>query len=114
NIDQINRRHNSVTHLLRHSDTLDKLQNQINKISDLERLISKVATQKINPREVMQLKNSLDAVVPVKEELQACNCESLNVIAENLHPCDLLRQKISEALQPEPPVNILKGNAIAK
>ena len=114
NIDKIEQRHQSVEFLLKNSNFKQEIQQQIKKIGDLERLISKVATQKINPREVMQLKNSLDAIIPIKEKISKTDCESLNVIAENLHTCDLLRQKIGEALQEEPPVNILKGNTIAK
>lgn len=114
NIDQIEQRHQSVDFLLKNTGLKESIQQQIKKIGDLERLISKVATQKINPREVMQLKNSLDAIIPIKEKTSACSCESLNVIAENIHTCDLLRQKIGEALQAEPPVNIQKGNAIAE
>lgn len=114
NVDKIAQRHQSLEYLLKTPSLLEHSQKQIKKIGDLERLISKVATQKINPREVMQLKNSLDAILPIKENLNNCDCESLNVIGENLHTCDLLRQKIEEALQPDPPVNILKGNTIAK
>ncbi len=113
NISKIEQRHESVAYLLNNPNFKEEIQGHIKKIGDLERLISKVATQKINPREVMQLKNSLDAIIPIKEKTAACESESLNVIAENLHTCDLLRQKIGEALQEEPPVNILKGNTIA-
>lgn len=113
NADKIAPRHKSVAYLI-HNPTLQHfVQDQVKKISDLERLISKVATQKINPREVIQLKRSLDAVVPIKKEISECDCEALNVIAENLNPCDLLRNKIGEALQEDPPVNIVKGNVIA-
>lgn len=112
--DKIKQRHEGVDFFIKTLDTRQFTQNQIKKISDLERLISKVATQKINPREVLQLKESLDAVIPIKEKITDCNCEALNIIAENLQACDLLRNKISEALQEEAPVNISKGNAIAK
>src|SRR5690625_4831963 len=114
NIDKIEQRHQSVAYLLKNHDLKEEIQHQIKKMGDLERLISKVATQKINPREVMQLKHSLDAILPIKEKLQISTCESLNIIGENLHACELLRQKIGEALQAEPPVNVLKGNTIAE
>tara|TARA_B100002049_G_scaffold189111_1_gene146024 strand:- start:131 stop:1771 length:1641 start_codon:yes stop_codon:yes gene_type:complete len=89
------------------------IQQQIKKIGDLERLISKVATQKINPREVVQLKNSLNAIVPIKELIAETDNEALKVLGENLHACDLLRNKIEECLHDEAPVNIAKGNAVA-
>lgn len=112
-LDKITQRHQSVAHLLQHPQLQQSIQEQIKKIGDLERLISKVATQKINPREVMQLKTSLEAIIPIKTDTASSTCDALKVISENLRTCDLLRLKITEALQPEPPVNILKGNAIA-
>jgi len=66
NSEKIVERHEVVSHLLDHPVFLQKIQQQIKRISDLERLVSKVATGKVNPREVIQLKNSLEAIVPVK------------------------------------------------
>ncbi len=113
-ISKIKARQESVAFLIKNSLLLNEIQDEVKKISDLERLISKVATQKINPREVMQLKQSLDAVLPIKKRLENTDCEPLNIISENLHACQLLREKIGEALQEDPPVNINKGKAIAK
>ncbi len=114
NSHKIEQRHQSVAYLLKNQTLQQTLQVNIKKIYDLERLISKVATQKINPREVVQLKNSLDAIAPIKTQISTVSCEALNVIGENLQSCELLRQKITEALQPEPPVNINKGNVMAE
>ena len=66
NIEKIKQRHDVVDFFLKESTLLRKLQNQIKKIGDIERLISKVATSKISPREVIQLKNALEAIVPIK------------------------------------------------
>ncbi|MGJ8667375.1 MAG: DNA mismatch repair protein MutS [Patiriisocius sp.] len=113
NIDTINRRHEVVSYLLENVNVLANVQTHIKRIGDLERLISKVATGKISPREVIQLKNSLEAVSPVKIAAMASDNESLKIIGEQLHECQLLRDKIKETIKEEAPVNILKGNTIA-
>ncbi|MFT4848598.1 MAG: DNA mismatch repair protein MutS, partial [Sediminicola sp.] len=112
--ERITSRHEVVTYLLENGAVQDKIQLHIKRIGDLERLISKVATGKINPREVVQLKNSLEAVIPVKVQAVLSENESVKIIGEQLHECDLLRAKIKETLNEEAPVNILKGNAIAE
>jgi len=103
-----------VDFLIKNPETLGDIQDQIRAISDLERLISKVATQRISPREVNQLKNSMNAIIPVKELALKCTNEALKIIGDNLHSCDLLREKITESISEEAPVNIQKGNVIAK
>ena len=114
NVEKINRRHEVVSFLLDNPITLEKIQQYTKRIGDLERLISKVATGKVNPREVIQLKNSLEAVVPIKALALHSKNESLKIIGEQLHDCELLRNKIKETLFEEAPVNILKGNSIAE
>lgn len=111
--DKITRRHEVVSFLLDHPELLDKTQQHIKKMGDLERLISKAATGKISPREVVQLKNSLEAVVPVKALALQSKNESLQIIGEQLNDCATLREKIKVSLNEESPVSILKGNAIA-
>mgnify|MGYP005848517033 CR=1 FL=1 len=112
--DKIEERLNAVEYLNEHQNLLQTIQNQLKQISDLERLISKIATQKVNPRELLQLKDSLEAIIPIKKELSQHDNESLKVIADNIHTCDLLRDKIKSAIQPETPVLLNKGNVIAK
>ncbi|MCB7482463.1 DNA mismatch repair protein MutS [Gramella sp. ASW11-100T] len=112
--EMINKRLEVVDFLIRNPETLGDIQDQIREISDLERLISKVATQRISPREVNQLKNSLNAIIPVKELAAKCDNEALRIIGDNLHSCDLLREKITESISEEAPVNIQKGNVIAR
>ncbi len=112
-LEKITRRYEVVGFFLKNTALKEKLQAQIKNMGDLERLISKVATQKISPREVLQLKTSLDAVVPIKEATKNTACEPLNSISENLHACDLLRSKIKNALKEDAPVNVSKGNVIA-
>ncbi len=113
-LDKIRLRHEVVDFLTKNSEALQNIQNHIKHIGDLERLISKIATAKVNPREVIQLKNSLDAIVPIKAMAISCQNESLRTIGDNLQSCDLLREKIKETLKEDAPVNVLKGNTIAE
>ncbi|WP_418602451.1 DNA mismatch repair protein MutS [Hwangdonia sp.] len=112
-VEKIKQRHEVVSFLTKDKSTLQKIQNHIKHIGDLERLISKVATEKVNPREVIQLKNSLEAIVPIKALASNCDNESLKIIGDKLQGCDVLREKIKETLNEEAPVNVLKGNSIA-
>ncbi len=112
-LDEIERRHEVVTFLSENGEIFDKIQANIKKIGDLERLISKVATGKISPREVIQLKNSLEAIVPIKGLALSTDNESLKIIGEQLQDCAVLRDKIKETLTEDAPVSIVKGGAIA-
>jgi DNA mismatch repair protein MutS len=114
NLGKIKQRHNVVSYLKDNTDSLHAIQNQIKQIGDLERLISKIATQKVCPREVVQLKNSLEAISPIKILASQTDNESLKIIGENLQSCDLLRDKIKQTISETAPVNILKGSTIAE
>ena len=112
-IHKIRSRHEVVSYLKDDIEILQKMQYQIKQISDLERLISKVATGKISPREVIYLKESLDAIIPIKTIALESKQEAVRVIGDSLHACDLLREKIKATLNQDAPVAIAKGNAIA-
>ena len=112
-INKIRGRHEVVAYLKENSEELNQIQYQIKQISDLERLISKVATGKVSPREVIHLKDSLDAIIPIKTLALQSKNEALKTIGDSLHACDLLREKIGSTLNPDAPVAINKGNAIA-
>lgn len=114
NLETIRKRHQVVAHLFQNEEQLQKLQHWIKPIGDLERLISKVATGKINPKEVVQLKNSLEAIVPIKALTEKSTDAALMSIAVQLHSCDALRGKIKEMLDEEAPVQLGKGKTIAK
>lgn len=114
NADRIKERHTVVNHLLEDSELLQKIQHHIKQIGDIERLISKVATSKINPREVIQLKNSMEAIIPIKSMLAKNKSNALVSLGKELYECDELRSKIKQMLQEEAPVNVLKGNTIAE
>lgn len=109
---RIKKRHDIVKFLIENETTFDKIVNQIKQISDLERLISKVATARISPRELVLLKTSLDAIIPIKEITVKSNNTAFKSLGEQLQSCVSLRDRIAEVLFEEAPVNILKGNAI--
>ncbi|WP_179344228.1 DNA mismatch repair protein MutS [Winogradskyella ursingii] len=112
--DKIKQRHEVVEFLLDNETVLQKIQGHIKHIGDIERLISKIATTKVNPREVVQLKNSLEAIVPIKSIAESCDNEALKILGDHLNRCDVLRDKIKQTLNEEAPVNVLKGNTIAE
>lgn len=112
-MEKINQRHEVVQYFLDDSVVLKKIQNHIKHIGDIERLISKVATVKISPREVVQLKNALEAIVPIKALTQNTDNKAIQYIGDSLEPCEELRQRIKTTLNEEAPVNILRGNTIA-
>jgi len=114
NKEKIQQRHQVVAYLKEEETQLQKTQHWIKQMGDLERLISKVATGKINPREVVQLKNSLEAVVPIKQIASDSSNTSLKELGTKLNACKDLRSKIKELLNEEAPVNIAKGGAIAE
>ncbi|MDT9499842.1 DNA mismatch repair protein MutS [Capnocytophaga canimorsus] len=111
-IAKIKQRHEVVSHFMGHIDVLQKIKEHISKISDIERLISKVATGKITPREVVQLKNSLEMIPPIKEICNQAKNHDLNILDDKLHSCEELCNQIAVTLNEEAPVNILKGNTI--
>ena len=113
NIKLIRNRHLTVKYLLENETSLSSIQGNIKEIVDLERLISKVATGKINPREVVQLKNSLAAVEPIKKLLKKSKAKSLKQLSNSLDNCNQLRKLIEKTLNEEAPVSILKGNSIS-
>jgi len=112
-LEGIRQRHQIVGQLKDDPSLLAMFQHQIKQMGDLERLISKLATGKINPREVIHLKNSLEAVVPIKLAAEQGPDAALKKLGEELDPCQSLREKIKEVLGEEAPVNLNKGQAIA-
>ena len=110
---KIQSRHQVVGYLKENQEVLKQIQYQIKQISDLERLISKIAAGKVSPREVVYLKESLDAILPIKTIALQSPQEAVKVIGDSLHSCDLLREKIKTTLNQAAPVAIAKGNATA-
>ncbi|MFT6698990.1 MAG: DNA mismatch repair protein MutS [Porticoccaceae bacterium] len=113
NIDDIKNRHELVKFFI-DSDTFSQtVTYQLKQISDLERLISKVATGKASPREIVLLKDSLKAILPIKTSAEKSKNKTVKELGNQLHSCTELITKINETLFDDSPVNINKGNAIA-
>jgi DNA mismatch repair protein MutS len=109
----VNERLDIVDYFVSNPALKDELAGWIDQIGDLERLISKVAVNRINPREVVQLKRALKAIEPVQELCKRSGCIPLEKIGEQLNPCKLIADKIDRELNNDPPVQLNKGNAIA-
>ncbi len=110
---KIRSRHQVVSYFKENLEVLKNIQKQIKQISDLERLISKIAAGKVSPREVVYLRESLDAIIPIKNLALESPQEAVKVIGDSLHSCDLLREKIKTVLNQDAPVAVAKGNVIA-
>jgi len=113
-IDPINERLEVVELYLKDPDTKENLEEHLRQMGDLERLISKVAVGRINPREVVQVKNALSAIIPIKNACAQVDNQALNRFAEQLNPCDLIRERISNEIVADPPTAINKGKVIAE
>src|SRR5690606_1987487 len=109
----ISERLDVVNYFYTNKDLREKLVHEIKQIGDLERLISKIGLQKANPREVIQLKRALYAIEKLQQLIGQTEAPALQVIAEQLNPCPLIRERIASQLNPDPPVLINKGNVIA-
>ena len=109
----INERLDIVDHFFRASDFRNNIDEQFHQMGDLERIISKVAVGRVSPREVVQLKNALKAIEPVKAECLSTNNKSLNRIGEQLNLCASLRDRIEKEINVDPPQLVAKGDVIA-
>lgn len=112
-IKSIEDRLNIVDFLIHQSEFEQNLHEEIKKTGDLERLISKVATLRVNPRELVQLKRALQAVGRLRDLCNEMNHEALRPIADQLNECPVLLERLSTELQEEPPALLSKGNIIA-
>jgi len=113
NIDSIKKRHELVKFFIDSDAFSQTVSYQLQQISDLERLISKVATAKASPREIVLLKDSLKAILPIKVAAEKSKNSTVKELGSQLHSAADLIEKISETLFDNAPVNINKGNAIA-
>lgn len=112
-IQPVNDRLDIVQYLAENAEFRYELTGYIRLIGDLERLISKVAVNRINPREVVQLKRALEAIEPLQKICNESGCSPLVKIAEQLNPCRSVAEKIGKELNNDPPAMLIKGNAIA-
>ncbi len=109
----IRERLDAVEKLIGATGMRNELEEQIARIGDLERLISRVSVGRIVPREVVQLKNALSAILPVKEICSLSDEPYLQRTGEQLNPCLLICNRIEKELQSDAPVQINRGNIIA-
>jgi len=112
-INQINERLDAVAALTNDPEVSDALYEHLKSIGDLERIVAKAAAGRINPREIIQLKRALDAVVPVKQICTALDREGLKRIGEKLDVCEELRERIGREVNEEAPALVNKGHVIA-
>ena len=114
NISEIRLRHDMVAYAIQHDDWASEIKDHIRLIGDLERIITKVSLSKVNPREIIQLKRALTALQPVQERLRQSQQEGLIRLADQINPCDHLREMIDQAVQEDAPALLIKGNVIRK
>ena len=111
-VEQINERHEAVNYFVQHNELRLKINLLLKEVGDLERLISKVAAARVNPRELVQLKRSLNIIEQLKLEMSVVEPASLKKIADQLNACALIKDKLEREINEEAPVNILKGDVI--
>ena len=109
---KLNFRHSSVDEIIKNKDLLLSLQSELRSLSDLERIIAKVVTFKISPRELVQLKESLIKVKSIKDLLSEKSLINLFKINSSLDCCESIIKLLEQTLNNEAPVNIKKGNVI--
>ena len=109
---EISRRHQIVEGLIINNDVSEVLADEINIIGDLERLISKVATLRINPRECSRLKEALNALEPIKASCTKSSVKALKDIGDKIDVCEVIKTKIETELSENPPILLNKGNVI--
>ena len=110
----INERLDVVEYFFREPDFKDFIEEQLHRIGDLERIVSKAAVGRISPREVVQLKVALQAIEPIKNACLNADNESLRRIGEQLNLCASIRDRIAKEIKNDPPLLINKGGVIAE
>ena len=111
--DLIFQRHNIVDHFISEDEHRNFVCELLSSLSDIERLVSKIATKKITPRELYNLKESLNTIKPLKNKLKKTSCKDLSKLINSLSSCEDFIKIIDKTLSENPPVNINKGNSIS-
>ncbi|MGB0886357.1 MAG: DNA mismatch repair protein MutS, partial [Chitinophagales bacterium] len=112
-IQEINERLDNVTHLIKDYELNNDVKTELKKMGDIERMIAKVPSGKISPREIVQLKKALQSIVPIKDAFAKSDCKSLQKLAEQLNPCPVLIEKLDNELENDAPTLLGKGKTIA-
>ncbi len=109
----INERLDIVEYFFKEPEFKQLMDDQLHRIGDLERIISKVAVGRVSPREVVQLQHAREAIQPIKVACQHAKNEALQRVGEQLNLCETLKDRIAKEIQPDPPQLINKGDVIA-
>lgn len=109
---KINARLDAIEYFFRNPDVRDAIVENLGSIGDLERLISKVATLRITPREVVQMRHALGAIEPVKLMLEQADCPTLRTLGEQLNPCAAIRSRIEKEIVDDAPNQLNRGNVV--
>ena len=113
-ISVVKKRHDIVDYLMLSTESAEDLSNHIKQIGDLERLISKVAVGRVNPKEIVQVHRALTNIIPIKEFCLKSGKEELTLLANLLDPCDEIREKIGNWIEEDPPILLSKGSVICE
>jgi len=111
-VNAIERRLNVVEHFFRDPEARELLKEQLEVMGDVERLTSKAAVGRITPREIVQLKCALQAILPIKHMCLDATCEVLNALGEQLNPCTSIAERIEREINPDAPNQMNRGNVI--
>lgn len=110
--ESIKQRLNVVEYFFKDPDMADSIEDSLRQVGDMERIISKVAVGRANPREIIQLRVALTALKDIKAQCQNADLQQLQSIGEQINTCDIICEKIYRYIEPEPPVQFGKGNVI--
>ncbi len=104
----------AVEYFFKDPDFKEQLEDYLRPVGDLERLVSKVAVGRVTPREIVQVKNALNAIIPIKADCEKAENETLKAIGDQLNPCVSIKDRIEQEIASDPPAQINKGNVIAE
>lgn len=113
-VDEINNRLRVVNSLYNDRDLNEKVSELLSEIGDMERLATKIAVFRINPREFLQIQHALDVIIDIQKAFYQSNCEELEDIANKLDPCTVLSNRINTDISESTPTQLSKGGVIAK
>ena len=112
-VKQITERQDGVEHFFKHPDFRELCEMELPKIGDMERIVSRVAVMRVNPRELQQLRAALESTALLKYACAHADCEALLQVSQQLDALTALRDRIKQTLCPDPPILVNKGGVIA-
>ncbi len=113
NKEQIQARYEVVDYFYKNRDVIAKFQDAIRQVGDLERLISKVSLARVNPRELLQVAHALEQIKVIRDLCKESDNASVKAFAEQLNPCESIKNRINKEIRPDAPAITSKGNFIA-